>query len=277
MGMRRMLTTMRDRVISDFLMGSRLGAYQRFLEAALRAGYRITSVGGVWRLIGDRGLDPAQRYLVLRHDVDTDPGTAAAMWDIERGLSVESSYFFRLSTIAPDLMADIARGGSEASYHYEELAAVAKRRGLRSPSDALAHLPEARDEFAKNLGELRAMTGLPMRVVASHGDFVNVRLGVPNSVILADPSLRQEVGIDLETYDEAFLRHLSSKHSDIGYPRYWAWSDPAEAIRAGKPVVSVLVHPRHWRVDRRVNARDDIQRAIEGLRYWLPPGPQRPA
>ncbi len=71
---------------------------------------------------------------MLRHDVDTDPGTAAAMWDIERELGVESSYFFRLSTLAPALMADIAAGGSEASYHYEEVATVAKRRRLRTPS-----------------------------------------------------------------------------------------------------------------------------------------------
>ena len=271
------LTRLRDRVYSDFLMGSRLSEYEKLLETALRAGYRISSVGGTWRRISDGGVDPHERHLVLRHDIDTDPGTAAAMWDIDRRLGVESSHFFRLSTLAPALMAEIAGGGNEVSYHYEELSTVAKRRRFRTASDALAALPEAQDRFAANLGRLRATTGLPMRVVASHGDFVNRRLRISNWVILADPNFRHEVGIDLETYDEAFLRHLPSRHSDAEYPLHWDYHDPAEAIRVGRPVVYVLVHPRHWRADRRANARDNIQRVVEGLRFELPPGPQRRA
>jgi hypothetical protein len=264
------LRTLRNRLYSDFLLRSRLGDYRRLLETALRAGYRISSVGAAWQSIEGGGLDPGRRHLVLRHDIDTDPRTAAAMWDIDRALGVESSYFFRLSTLAPTHMADIAGGGSEVSYHYEELSAVAKRRGLRSPSDALAHLPEARDEFARNLSKLRAMTGLPMRVVASHGDFVNRRLGIANWVILDDPEFRRSVGIELETYDEPFLRHLPIRHSDDSYPRFWDYNDPAEAIGAGEPVIYVLVHPRHWRADPLGNARDDIRRVVEGLRFGFP-------
>lgn len=267
-----LVSRLRDRVYSDFLMGSRLDLYRRFLESALRADYRISSVGGLWRLKEVAGLDPEGRYLVLRHDVDTDPRTAAAMWDIDCGLGVASSYFFRLSTLVPALMTDIAAAGSEASYHYEELASVVKQRSLRNAVDALAHLDEAKDHFAENIGRLRATTGLPMRVVAAHGDFVNRRLGIPNSVILDDPTFRQEVGVDLETYDDALLRWLPSRHSDDAYPRYWDPVDPAAAIRAGEPVVSVLVHPRHWRADRLVNASDDIRRLVEGLRFEIAAG-----
>jgi hypothetical protein len=261
------LPRLRDRVYGDFLMASRLHQYGRLLESAVRADYRIMSAGGLWRLIESGDLDPTRRYLLLRHDVDTDPRTAAAMWRIDRALSVESSYFFRLSTIDPALMTAIARGGSEASYHYEELSSVAKRQGVRSRSDAIAHLPEARDQFAENIGRLRAMTGLPMRVVAAHGDFVNRRLGIPNQAILADRGFRRRLGVDLETYDEAFVRRLPSRHSDAPYPRYWASTDPAEAIQAGEPVISVLVHPRHWCVDRPGNVRDDVRRMVEGLRF----------
>ena len=84
-----LLTSMRrvrNRVYSDFVMPSRLAAYGQLLEMALEAGYRICSVGDVWRQVVAGGLVPSQRYMVLRHDVDTDPGTAAAMWDIDRGL-----------------------------------------------------------------------------------------------------------------------------------------------------------------------------------------------
>jgi len=266
-----------DRVRSDFLMRSRLGLYRQLLESALDAGYRIHSVGGLWRLNNSDGLDPEQRYLVLRHDVDTDWRTAAAMWEIDRELGAESSYFFRLSTIAPALIADIAGGGSEASYHYEELATVAKRRGLRTGAAALAHMTEARDLFAANITRLRAMTGLPMQVVAAHGDFVNRRLGIPNWVILDDLDVRQDVGIVLETYDEAYLRHLPNRVSDAPYPHFWVPGDPAEQIGTGEPVVSLLVHPRHWRVDRKINARDDVRRVVEGLRFEVSAGWRRRA
>jgi len=266
MSMRRV----RNRVYSDFVMPSRLAIYGQLLERALEAGYRISSVGGFWRQIAGGGLVPSQRYLVLRHDVDTDPGTAAAMWDIDRGLAVESSYFFRLSTLAPALMADIAAGGSEASYHYEELASLAKARRLRNRSDALRALPEAREQFSGNLQKLRVATGLPMRVVASHGDFVNRHLGVPNWVILADPEFRRLVDVELETYDEALLRHLPHRHIDAPHPRYWEPTDPSAMIRDGEPVVSLLVHPRQWRANRLANARDDLRRVAEGVRYSIP-------
>ena len=88
---------------------------------------------------------------------------------------------------------------------------MAKHRRLRSASEALAALPEARELFAANLVRLRERTGLPMRIVAAHGDFVNRRLGVSIRGS-SRPTFRHELGIDLETYDEAFLRHVTSPH-----------------------------------------------------------------
>ena len=202
------------------------------------------------------------------------------MWGIDRGLGVESSYFFRLATVVPALMGAIGEHGSEASYHFEELSSVAKKRHLRSRTQALQHLPEARDLFAENLRRLRAETGLPMQIVASHGDFVNRQLGVDNAVILADLEYRQRMAVILETYDEALLRHLPVRYTDAPHPQYWEPADPdrepghpAAVIQAGVPLISVLVHPRHWRVDRLVNASDDIRRAVDGMRFALPSRP----
>src|SRR2546422_7720159 len=90
-----------DRCYGDFLMPSRLPAYRALLETALGAGYAIVSVDRLWALLGGAGLDPAGRYLVLRHDIDTGPATAAAMWRIERDLGVAGSYYFPLSTPDP--------------------------------------------------------------------------------------------------------------------------------------------------------------------------------
>ena len=263
------LSVLRDRVYGDFLMPSRLDSYRALLRRALDAGYRVTSIERFWHLIVDGAVDPAERYLILRHDIDTDPETAAAMWQIECDLGIEGSYFFRLSTVDPGLMRAIAESGGEASYHYEELATIAKERHLHRAEDVRAHMPEARDRFRENLARLRSATDLPMRVVVSHGDFVNRALGVANRELLEDPTFRLEVGIDLEAYDDAFLGRVTSRHSDTHHPRYWVSGDPADAINRREPVIHLLVHPRHWHTRPMVNARDDVRRAWEGLQYRL--------
>jgi hypothetical protein len=266
---RAMVRRLAERAYADVLMPSRLGAYAALLGTALEAGYEVVGVGSFWRG-GEARVDETRRVLVLRHDVDTDPRTAAAMWRVDQRLGIQSSYFFRLATLDADLAARIADGGGEASYHYEELATIIKRRRLRTRGAAIAALPEARDLFARNVDRVRTATGLPIRVVAAHGDFVNRRLGIANWAVLADPTFREEVGIDLETYDAGYVARLRSWFSDTLYPRYWEPSDPAAAIRAGEPVVSVLVHPRHWRPDPAGNLRDDARRLGDEVRFRLP-------
>lgn len=260
-----------------------LGRYRWLLRTALDAGYHTTSIENHWRRIradAEAGQSPGP-YLVLRHDVDTDPDTARAMWEIELDLNVEASYFFRLSTLEPQLMSAIASGGSSASYHYEELATIAKRLGLRSRDALLRHMPQAREEFASNLDRIRRLTGLPLDVVASHGDFTNRATGVSNTEILADDAFRREVGIELEAYDERFMSEVSSRHADDLGPAYWRPSDPAAAVARGERVIYLLLHPRNWRTNLSVNARDDVRRLWEGIRYAAPrigrPPPKRSA
>jgi hypothetical protein len=250
----------------DFLMPDRLGEYRRLISAALDAGYAATSIEQHWRRLPLDASSTA-RYLVLRHDIDTDPRTARAMWDIERELGAHGSFFFRLSTLDVALMKAIVDSGGSASYHYEELATVAKRRRIRSREAILRELPRAREAFAANVARLRQVTGLPIDVVASHGDFTNRALGVSNTEILADMEFRRAVGVELEAYDAAFMSHVTSRHADDLGPAYWRPSDPAAAIARGDRLVYLLLHPRNWRPDRLANAGDDIRRAWEGLRY----------
>jgi hypothetical protein len=265
------------RVYGDFLMPSRLNLYRALLERALAEGYEVISVERLWALIRSDRLDAAQRYLVLRNDIDTGPATAREMWQIERSLGIIGSYFFRLSSLDLRLMTEMANAGNEPSYHYEELATVAKQHRPRTKADLLRHVPEAQELFARNVAWLRSASGQPIRVVAAHGDFVNRKLGILSSAILADPAFRSQVGIELEVYDEACMNRVTSRHADLTSPPYWTPADPIGAIAARELVVYVLVHPRSWRVERGLNARDDALRIWQGLHYRLPTSRDQPA
>lgn len=258
------------RLYADFLMPSRLGAYRDLLARCLDAGYAFLSVEGLWARRGDKAALDTSPVVVLRHDVDTDPGTAAAMWAIERELGILGSYFFRLSTLDISLMTEIAATGGHASYHYEEIATLAKRGRLRTRAAVERRIGEARAEFLRNITELRAVTGLPMSVVASHGDFVNRHLGMPNWELLADEDFRRRAAVELETYDAAAMRPVTSRHSDTLHPRYWLPTPPEAAILRRERVIYLLVHPRHWHVSRGTNARDDLGRLKESVMYAVP-------
>src|SRR5215471_12689578 len=114
------LTGVWYRIYADFFMPSRLETYREFLCNAIDYGYEICSVDFIWQKIKNSGEIKSQKYIVLRHDIDTDTTTAKAIWHIDKALGVRSSYYFRLSTIDLDLMQEIALSGGEASYHFEE-------------------------------------------------------------------------------------------------------------------------------------------------------------
>src|SRR5262249_31005457 len=145
----------------------------------------------LWQKIKNNGeIESYKKYLVLQHDIDTDTTSAKAMWDIEKALGVKGSYYFRLSTIDICLMKEIEFSGGEASYHFEEIATIAKQKGLKSREHILSYMPYIRTEFEENLNSLRKKSGLPMKIVAAHGDFVNRKLRVFNWEILQDNNFR---------------------------------------------------------------------------------------
>ncbi len=257
------------RFYSDFLLPNRLSEWRHLLEQALASGYEMHSVKSFWQILRNERIRFGSKYLVVRHDIDTDVYTARQMWEIEKCLNVRTSYYFRLCTLDIDLMREIEAGGGEASYHYEELAIYAKSKDLASRKAVLSHLDIIRRIFAQNLKRLREWTGIPMRIVASHGDWINRRLGLPNWVILEDRAFRIEVEVDLEVYDHEFMRFVTSRHSDAPYPAFWKPRDPLDAIQAGDPIVYILVHPRHWRANLHVNLVDDLSRLWEGAVFYF--------
>lgn len=256
------------RFYSDFFLPNRLSEWRLLLEQALESGYEVHSIRSFWEILKNKRMRSNSKYLVVRHDIDTDVCVARQMWEIEKHLNVRGSYYFRLSTLDVDLMCEIEAGGGEASYHYEELATYAKSKGLADRKAVLANLDVIRKIFAHNLKHLREQTGIHMCVVSSHGDWINRRMGLPNWVILEDRTFRKEVEVELEVYDHDFMRFVTSRHSDAPYPAFWKPRNPLEAIRDGDPVVYILVHPRHWRANVQVNLVDDLSRLWEGAAFY---------
>jgi hypothetical protein len=255
------------RIYEDCLMPSRLDEYKRLLSKLLHGGYTFLTIEQLAASVRSGGAIP-RLSVVLRHDVDHDKRTAAAMHRLERQMGIASSYYFRLNTFDPALMQEIAAFGGEASYHFEELATVVKRRVPRNPQEALNCLPEAQDLFRTNLSRLRQQSGLDMQVVASHGDFINRRFDMPNHLLLST-ELRNELGITAEVYDPDLATPVTARVSDGPPPDFWRPVAPYGAIAQTSACIYLLVHPKHWQVNIRTNARAIATRLWEGASFQI--------
>ena len=250
------------RIYSDYLMPSRLRHYDALLQETAEAGYAQVSVRDF--LHGEQGR--RGKTLVHRHDIDSDVRTAAKMFDLETKHGVKASYYFRLSTLDYGFMRAIEAYGSEASYHFEEVADYAKRHHLKDTDAVRSRLPVIRALFRENLQRIEATLSRKLVTVASHGDFANRALKVVNQEILADPAFRRRCGIACETYDEALLRQFDMYISDRPHPVYLHPMPPQAALGRYQSIC-LLTHPVQWETNWRESTRCNVRRLVEGLAW----------
>jgi len=255
------MKTLINRIYSDYLMPSRLREYEALLVNASDAGYRQLSVRAFFRS-AQQTNGGTGKVLVHRHDIDSDLRTARKMFALETKYGVKASYYFRLSTLDYGFMRDIEAAGSEASYHYEEVATYAKRHRLRRGDEVRARFPEIRELFVRNFMRIGEQLGMPMTTVASHGDFANRRLKVINHELLSDPGLRRRCGIECESYDADLLRHFDLYISDRPHPVYYYPLSPFEALGRYERVC-FLTHPVQWETNWLENTRCNVVRLAE--------------
>ena len=257
-----------NRIYEDYFMPSRLPEYERIITAALGQRYEHLTLYEFYLLARDKKIDPARKYFIHRHDIDTDTSTARAMFEIEKKHGIKSSWYFRLSTLDYKLMEEIHHYGSEVSYHFEELAQHCKDKKIKSREKAFGDLEKIKQKFVENFIEIEGTLGFKLRSVVSHGDFVNRRLGITNSVLLEE-DIRKKLKIDVEGYDPVLIDNYSVILSDMSYPRFYRPMSPFEALDKSYPVIYLLTHPRHWRSNIGVNTVDNIKRLAEGIRYAI--------
>jgi hypothetical protein len=257
------MKTLLNRVYSDYLMPSRLGQYRALLQAASSAGYLQQSVRDFLRPPARAARPPT---LVHRHDIDSDVRTAAKKFALEVREGVTASYYFRLSTLDFGFMREIEAYGSEASYHFEEVADFAKRHHIKDADVLRARFPQIRARFRRNLERIEAELGRKLVTVASHGDFANRRLKVINHEILDDEAFRARCGIACETYDPALLAQFDMYISDRPHPVYFHPMAPVDALGRYRSIC-LLTHPVQWETNWRESTRVNVRRLVEDLAW----------
>ena len=260
------MKTLLNRLYADYLMPSRLVEYEALLVRAAERGYRQLSVREFHAAIRRQASTP-DKVLVHRHDIDSDLRTARKMFALETKHGVRASYYFRLSTLDYGFMRAIEAAGSEASYHYEEVATFAKRHRLRRGDDVRARFPEIRELFVRNFMRIGERLGRPMTTVASHGDFANRRLQVINHELLNDPALRRRCGIECESYDADLLRHFDVYISDRPHPMYYAPVSPFDAL-GRHDRICLLTHPVQWETNWLESTRCNMVRLAEEVVWY---------
>lgn len=254
-----------DRLYSDYAMPSKLAAHEAMVRAAAEAGYKQVSVREYFTDLLPF-CEEKNRVLIHRHDIDTDLRTARKLFELEKRLEVRSSFYFRLSTLDYRLMHEIEEYGSEASYHYEELATFAKKKRIKRPVEVLRKLPEIKDEFIANFQAIQKHLGTKMITVASHGDFANRKLQLHNTIILNDPKVRHQCGIQCEAYDLSLMNSIDIYISDRPHPQYFYPITPREAIGRHRRVY-LLTHPRQFETNWAANTKENFARLYQSLMW----------
>jgi hypothetical protein len=264
---RRAAAAAATRVYRDYLEPERLAELLRLLGRAVDHGYESMTLSAFAEHVAAGAPGPPARVLLLRHDVDSDVRRARRIWEIERGLGMVGTYFFRRSTWDVPFMRELAGAGCDVGYHYEELATLIKEHGAPTAAAARELIVPARERLRDALVELRAGSGLALDVLASHGDFANRAVNVPNVELLDDAEFRTQIGARLEAYD--IEEHVNVRCSDGAGGGRWFPVDPDLGLARGARVVELLIHPRAWGAAPMTNARMDAARLLDGARYRL--------
>lgn len=261
------MKTFLNRIYSDYLVSSQFDKYEELVLQASDAGYLQTSIRSFFNSLHLNSACP-EKLIVHRHDIDTDICTAKKIFAIEKKIGIKSSYYFRISTLDLKFMREIEEYGSEASYHYEELATFAKKHHIRNSAEIMERMPEIRTEFVKNFTSIEKSFGSKLTTVASHGDFANRRLRLSNTEILKDVELRERCGIVCESYDHNLLKNFDIYISDSSRPapQYYYPTSPLDALNRYNKIC-FLTHPRQWETNWKENTKDNIVRLYEGLKW----------
>ena len=128
-----------------------LDIYSRLLKSLLQAGYQFLTFEE-WCV-----RQETVKAIVLRHDVDRKPERSLTMAQLEAGLGIKATYYFRIvpQSNQPNYIQAIARLGHEIGYHYEDFS-------LADGNSTVAY-----EKYKANLAYFR--TFYPVKTISMHG------------------------------------------------------------------------------------------------------------
>lgn len=259
------INIIKNRIYADYLMPSRLPEYEKNIKILLDNDYEIITVRDYYHKLENNSLN-TKNYFINRHDIDTDTLTAKEFFKIEKKYGVKATYYFRLSTLDFKFMKELEKCGSEASYHFEEIATYCKEKHIKDKGTALKHLPQMKEMFKKNFLNIEKKVGRKLETVCSHGDFVNRALDITNNILTQDILLRKELGIKCETYDDILMKSFEIYIADRPHPVYYYPKSIFEVI-GQKNIICMLSHPRQWKSSPIINSIDNIKRVWEAFQW----------
>ena len=113
-------------IVKKLFQRSRLKDYEHILKYALHHGYILTSLINWY----ENDFYLGKKIMLLRHDVDFCANSAYRIYQIEKGLNVTSSFYFRWKTTNEKVMKQMHENFFETSLHFETLATYCIRHGI---------------------------------------------------------------------------------------------------------------------------------------------------
>ncbi len=238
-------------VVKTILLNDRLKMYKKYIEKAKQLGYKCCSFIEYYH-----ERETADKYLILRHDVDYDLKATRKMFNLEKSLNVTSTYYFRDCTFDYNLMQEIKAAGFEVGYHYETLANLANAKGFTKKEQI--DLDEGRELFKKELKYFEQRAGFKMLSCADHGHEKNVELGISNNAIFENINSKA-LSVEFEAYnknlyDNYIECHIMDCPIDLNFGYSYKNKNPQNAFSEGKRVIVFLAHPCHWYLSLRAYA-----------------------
>lgn len=258
--------SIKQRIYTDYLAPDRFDEYSSLIELSLEQGFNHHTIYQFFNRLQHKDLRNEDKIFVHRHDIDTDPKGARTFFRAEKKFGIHATYYFRLKTIDTDFMHEIHEYGSEVGYHFEEIATFAKRHSVTSRYAIEAHRRAIESEFIENFSNFEEKLGAKVKTVSSHGDFANRKLGIANWHLLRNNTLREELGIECETYDESFMSAFDIYISYAPPPKFYAAKLPFDEIKTSNKIC-MLTHPRQWRASFISNTKENLIRLIEEISW----------
>lgn len=136
-----------------------LKTYKRLLEALEANGYTFLTFEEYCAIRQGTSSQKTlpEQYVIMRHDVDKRPEFSVLTAEMEAGMGVKASYYFRIGKESnrPECIKRIAQLGHEIGYHYEDMSLC---KG--DHDKAYAHFKESLEYFRQFY---------PIRTCCMHG------------------------------------------------------------------------------------------------------------